>query len=56
LRILRLRGTHVTNEGFLEHLKDKDSLRELDARDTAISSGVLRSWKSEDKENRKYLK
>lgn len=56
LRILRLRGTGVTNEGFVEFLGPKESLVEIDARDTAISSKTLREWKAGNKDERKYLK
>ena len=56
LRILRLRGTGVTNEGFVEFLGPKESLVEIDARETAISSKTLREWKAGNKDERKYLK
>lgn len=56
LRILRLRGTAVTNEGFVEHLLPKETLGEIDARETAISSKTLREWKNANKEERKFLK
>ncbi len=56
LAILRLRGTAVTNEGFVEYLLPGGNLREIDARETAISSKALREWKSANKEERKFLK
>ncbi len=56
LRILRLRGTGVTNEGFVEFLGPMNSLVEVDARETAISSKTLREWKAGNKDERKYLK
>lgn len=56
LQILRLRGTKVTDEGFGSHLKAKEKLQEIDARETGITSKTLREWKAENKELRKYLK
>jgi hypothetical protein len=46
----------VTNEGFVEFLGPKESLVEIDARETAISSKTLREWKAGNKDERKYLK
>ena len=56
LEILRLRKTRITNQGFLEHLACKDSLLELDLRETEVASKSLRAWKAEDKDHRKYLR
>lgn len=56
LRILRVRGTAVTDEGFVEYLLTKETMREIDARETAISSKTLREWKSANKEERRFLK
>ncbi len=52
---LRLRGTKITDDGFRRHLAGRDSLVELDVRDTAVASKTLREWKKAN-ENRKYLK
>lgn len=52
---LRLRGTQFTDDGFRQHLAGKDSLLELDVRDTAVASKTMREWKKAN-ENRKYLK
>ena len=41
LRVLRLRGTKVTDQGFRDHLLGKESLLELDARETTIASKIV---------------
>ncbi len=56
LRVLRLRGTKVTDQGFRDYLLGKDSLRELDVRETSIASKTMREWKKKQKEIRRYLK
>lgn len=56
LRVLRLRGTRITDEGFRTHLLDKETLFELDVRDTAVASKTLRQWKNQRSEVRRYLK
>src|SRR5262245_43617373 len=56
LKILRLRKTPVTDEGFRSHLAEKESLLELDARETSIASKTLREWKAKQPDQRKYLK
>jgi hypothetical protein len=55
LQILRLRKTRVTDQGFREHLAGKSGLLELDLRQTEVTSKTLRTWKAENKEQRKYL-
>lgn len=52
---LRLRGTKITNEGFAEYLAGKETLMELDVRDTAVASKTMREWKKA-KDGRMYLK
>ena len=56
LRVLRVRGTQVTDDGFREHLMGKETLREIDVRETEIASKTMRQWKSEQKGLRRYLK
>ena len=56
LRVLRVRGTKVTAEGFVRHILPGETLREIDARETTISSKSLREWKAADKDGRKFLK
>jgi hypothetical protein len=55
LRLLRLRGTKITDEGFREHLLNKESLRSLDLRDTAVTSKTKREWKKLTTEERNAL-
>lgn len=55
LKILRLRGTKITNDGFTEHLAGKESLQMLDVRDTPVASKTMREWKK-SKDGREYLK
>jgi hypothetical protein len=56
LEIVRIRGTMVTDKGFGAWLAAKESLIQIDARGTAISSKSLRDWKALDKERRQFLK
>ncbi|MGE3803478.1 MAG: hypothetical protein AB7K24_02265 [Gemmataceae bacterium] len=56
LQILRLRKTKVTDDGFSENLAGKESLLELDVRETEIKSKTMREWKAKRKDERKYLK
>lgn len=56
LQILRLRKTRVTDQGFREHLAGKSALLELDLRQTEVTSKTLRTWKAENKNQRKYLR
>jgi hypothetical protein len=56
LQILRLRATAVTDSGFRTHLLDKETLRELDVRETAIASKTMREWMGKRKDERKYLR
>lgn len=56
LRILRLRKTRVTDQGFRDYFGDKDSLLEVDLRETTVASKTLRDWKNKKKDTRKYLK
>jgi hypothetical protein len=56
LCILRLRKTKITDQGFREHLAGKNGLLELDMRQTDVASNVLRAWKAENREQRKYLR
>jgi hypothetical protein len=56
LAILRLKATAVTDEGFRAHLLDKESLLELDLRETQVTSKTLREWKAKNSDKRKYLK
>ncbi len=56
LEIVRIRGTLVTDKGFGAWLAAKESLINIDARDTAIASKSLRDWKALDKDRRHFLK
>jgi hypothetical protein len=55
LKSLRLRGTKITDAGFQRDLAEKDSLMELDVRETSIASKTMRKWNNA-REGRKYLK
>ncbi len=55
LATLRLRATKITDAGFQAHLQEKESLMELDVRETEIASKTMRQWKNA-REGRKYLK
>jgi hypothetical protein len=52
---LRLRGTKTTDDGFLREIADKETLMEIDVRDTSIASSTMRDWKKA-KDGRRYLK
>jgi hypothetical protein len=56
LQDLRLRNTKITDAGFREHLLPLKNLKNLDVRDTDVSSKTMREWKKADSENRKYLR
>ena len=55
LTTLRLKGTKITDEGFQRELVTKETLMELDLRETSVASKSLRQWKNA-KDGRKYLK
>ncbi len=55
LKTLRLRGTKITDDGFRRSLIGKDTLLELDVRDTAVASKTMREWKKA-RDGRQYLK
>lgn len=55
LASLRLRGTKITDAGFQSELAGKESLMELDVRETPVESKTMRTWKNA-REGRKYLK
>jgi hypothetical protein len=55
LETLRLKNTRITDAGFRTHLLNRDSLKEIDARETQVKSRSLRDWKMQ-KEGRKFLK
>lgn len=55
LQTLRLRNTHITDEGFQKSLADKDSLTELDLQGTQVASKTVRAWKAA-KDGRKALR
>jgi hypothetical protein len=55
LETLRLKNTRITDAGFRAHLLDRDSLREIDVRETEVKSRTLRDWKMK-KDGRKFLK
>jgi hypothetical protein len=55
LETLRLKNTKITDAGFRAQLLDRDSLREIDVRETEVKSKTLREWKTH-KEGRKFLK
>lgn len=46
LEELRLRGAKVSDEGFRQWLNDRETLRKLDLRGTAVTAKTLRTWKS----------
>jgi hypothetical protein len=52
---LRLRATRITDEGFQRELAGKETLLEVDVRETPVASSTLREWKKA-KDGRKYLK
>src|SRR5262249_38055170 len=55
LETLRLKNTKITDAGFRAYLLDRDSLKEIDVRETQVKSKTLRDWKMK-KEGRKFLK
>jgi hypothetical protein len=55
LEVLRLKNTRITDDGFRAYLLERDSLREIDVRETQVKSRTLRDWKMQ-KEGRKFLK
>ena len=56
LQIIRLRKTKITDEGFRTHLLAKESLQELDVRETHLASKTMRAWKEVRKDTRKFLR
>jgi hypothetical protein len=55
LETLRLRATPITDEGFRQSLLPKESLQELDLRETKVASKTVREWKTA-KPDRKALR
>jgi hypothetical protein len=55
LETLRLKHTRITDAGFRAYLLDRDSLQEIDVRETEVKSRTLRDWKMQ-KDGRKFLK
>jgi hypothetical protein len=55
LETLRLKNTRISDAGFRAHLLDRDSLKEIDVRETQVKSKTLRDWKMQ-REGRKFLK
>lgn len=55
LACLRLRATKVTDDGFQRELALKETLMELDVRETSVASKTMRAWKNA-KDGRRYLK
>ena len=55
LEELALDSTKITDAGFQRDLAEKDSLMELDVRETSIASKTMRKWNNA-REGRKYLK
>jgi hypothetical protein len=45
LESLRLKNTRITDAGFRAHLLDRDSLMEIDVRETQVKSMTLHDWK-----------
>lgn len=56
LQIVRLRKTPITDQGFVDHLADKESLLEVDVRETDVKTKTMRDWKARRKDERKYLR
>ena len=48
LRTLRLRATKITDAGFREHLMNLPALKQIDLRDTAVSTESVEEWKNAD--------
>ncbi|MDP1798308.1 MAG: hypothetical protein Q8K78_12530, partial [Planctomycetaceae bacterium] len=55
LQILRLARTKITDEGFQNHLAEKEALTQLDLRGTEVPAKSLRDWKNAQP-GREYLK
>jgi hypothetical protein len=55
LKILRLKGTKISDEGFRKQLAAKESLRQLDVRNTAVTAESARLWR-EAKKGRRILR
>jgi Leucine Rich repeat len=52
LDVLRLKGTKITDEGFRKELGSKESLRQLDVRNTAVTAESAKLWKDAKKGRR----
>jgi hypothetical protein len=52
LEILRLKRTKITDDGFKKELASKESLRQLDVRNTAVSAESARLWREAKKDRR----
>jgi hypothetical protein len=55
LEILRLKGTKISDQGFRKELSSKESLRQLDVRNTAVSAQSAKLWR-EAKKGRRILR
>jgi hypothetical protein len=55
LEILRLKGTKISDEGFRKTLVSKESLRQLDVRNTAVSAKSAKLWR-EARQGRRILR
>lgn len=55
LEILRLRGTEITDKGFVGFLQNKSGLKQIDLRNTEVTTALLRTWKKEA-EGRTFLR
>lgn len=55
LETLRLKNTKISDAGFRTHLLDRESLMEIDVRETQVKSKTLRDWRAL-KAGRKFLK
>jgi hypothetical protein len=55
LESLRLKNTKITDAGFRAHLMGQGTLKDIDVRETPVTSKTLREWKMQ-KEGRKFLK
>ena len=54
LTTLRLRGTKITDTGFRDVLMSMTSLKQLDLRDTAVSTEAIEQWKNEDSSRKAF--
>jgi hypothetical protein len=52
LESLRLRGTPITEDGFRQFLMPKESLKELDLRQTGVTSKTVREWRAAQPERK----